>query len=625
MFRLLLVLMLSAATVAVAADFTPTHRRQLRTAQGKLGVAARHLRSGDEAAAREAVAEAEAIVQAIRDESGYEADHVVFGAYNRLLASRREDLGDASGQPAASDQSASGRSASMAAASSGVSFSDEVAPIIQDKCVRCHGAGRASAGLRLDSFAALKRAARGGPLVTPGDPDRSLLLARIMTDDVLRRMPKNGAPLPDSEVLTVGKWIREGARFDGTDEAAMLGSAAAARPKELPEGVTIPQPTGSETVSFTRDIAPFFVDMCVNCHSGPNARSGLSLASFHDMMVGGDSGTVVIPGDRENSRLFRLTGGLELPRMPDTRARLTRKNYEDLKTWFDEGCKFDGDDPKALLTSFVKTEDDLRREAVAAMDPAERGDLVRQRLESQLKKALSSIPMQIVTVDTAAGAAHVGGDLKNSELQPLAEAAADQLAKSGELAARPLDRTGGVAVIVMSSSYGFREAVRTVTGGEPPTGRTVVGHVDGDAVTAIVAVNKRPGNDDLTTEHRVRIAVAEAVARTHGGLPQWLAIGSGVALASDKSRPFRAVLASGGSVIGRTSGGAIFEDDSYTASTIDEAAAVIVSGLVESGGTDRLKRLLAAIGGGEQPTTALQSVYDTSAARLGENLKRTLR
>ena len=506
----LLVASLAAFCAAAAAgEYTPEHRRQLKDALAKLGVAARHLRSDESKEAASAIAEAEAIVATIQKESDYPADHSVFRSYNRILESRREDLAKLSGEPAAESASdgmqrggmSGGMSGGMASAD-GISFTDDVAPILLDKCTRCHGAGRQSAGLRLDSFAALKANARGGPLVTPGNPDRSLLLARIMTDDVLRRMPKNGAALPNEEIITIGRWIREGAAYDGADESAMLGSSAAAKPRELPEGVVIPKPTGNETVSFTRDIAPFFVEMCVGCHSGPAARSDFSLASFHDMMSGGASGEVVIPGDRENSRLFRLTGGLELPRMPDSRMRLTRKNYEDLKTWFDEGCVFDGDDPKALLTSYVRSESDGMAAAMS----------VEEKLKADLKRVIPSITFTHARADSPVGPIYVGSDLDAGELTPLAEAAADELATAARAAGVDFTERGGLAVMIFEKRYTYGEAARALLDRDAPSRPPHFVASEGDQITAVVRVDLSTTTRGNTAEDLVRAAMKEAVA-----------------------------------------------------------------------------------------------------------------
>ena len=607
--RVLAVLLLATlALPAAAGDFTSTHRRQLKSAQVKLGLAARHLRGDDTAAAQAAVAEAEAIVETIRSESGYDADHAVFSSYNRLLAARQADLDVSSDEPAAT-----------AAEAGGISFSDDVAPVLMDNCVRCHGAGRQSAGLRLDSFAAITGQARGGPLVTPGSPERSLLVARIVTDDVLRRMPKNGAALSDETAQTLARWIADGAKFDGADETATLGSADAAKPRELPEGVTIPKPTGSETVSFTKDIAPFFVEMCVNCHTGPAARSDFSLASFHDMMSGGASGTVVIPGDRENSRLFRLTGGLELPRMPDTNQRLTRKNYEDLKTWFDEGCVFDGDDPKQTLVSIVKAASDEK----AAMAAAEAGiDPVAERLRQRFAKAMPSLEVTIAT----SGGIYLGGDA--DDLDSLAAAADQTLSDLAPLSAIDFADAGGLGVMTASNSYMFREIARDLTGAAPPSGQLFFAVADGagDArtVTAVALLDRTPKADELDNAARIKAAVAAAVAVSHGDVPQWAATGLGYATAvtSARSPVGRALAADGAAAVAKAD--PVLRDGSYTSRTLPAASYLIISGLLESGGRDRFRQLLEAIGGGQSADDAIESVYGTSAWQMGENLKKRL-
>src|SRR6185369_6497595 len=63
------------------------------------------------------------------------------------------------------------------------------------------------------------------------------------------------------------------------------------------------EPAGKETVSFTKDIAPFMVNLCLNCHSGKNPRSGFSLETYELLMKGGKSGRVVLAGNTKDSRL----------------------------------------------------------------------------------------------------------------------------------------------------------------------------------------------------------------------------------------------------------------------------------------------------------------------------------
>ena len=71
----------------------------------------------------------------------------------------------------------------------GVSFLKDVVPILKDKCGNCHS-NNPRANLRLDTFAGMKQPGRSGPLLTVGNPNRSLLIAKL-TAPPNQRMPRN--------------------------------------------------------------------------------------------------------------------------------------------------------------------------------------------------------------------------------------------------------------------------------------------------------------------------------------------------------------------------------------------------------------------------------------------------
>ena len=611
-----LVCLLALASIAAAADFTPTHRRQLREAQTKLGLAARLIRDGDESAAKDAVSEAEAIVESIRSESGYAADHGVFRSYNRLLADRKESLGET-----AAPATATGGAETMAAG--GVSFSRDVQPILNSRCTRCHGGGRASGGIRLDSYDALARSGRSGPLVTAGLPDRSTLFSRLITDDILRRMPKNGEPVPADEVATIRDWIIEG----GKNDASAAPSDMAGGERKLPENVTIPKPTGGETVSFSEEIAPFFVQLCVGCHSGNDPRGGLSLESFHNMMAGGDSGIVVIPGDKTNSRLFRLTGGLELPRMPDSRARLTRTNYENLKTWFDEGCKFDGDDPKAPLASLFKSEAEKRMDAIRALPPEQRIELTKADLTEMAGKAMPSLTLEHVQNGAAFGTIHVFVDGPVDGFVSAGNAAGTQLDQSHELAAVDLRKQGGMGLIAVGKQYTFNEFARHLLDRDIAIGQPWFAWAEGEQVVAVVNTDSRRGPLEAMTDAQLaQAATVAALVRTHGELPRWLS--SGIALTEigipPQSPLGRSLSEAAAGSIGRVSADQVLSD-SHAADAIDAVGYAVVGELTRGFGREKVIELAKAIGGGQPADAAVQSVLRSSPRTLGERLQRAAR
>ncbi len=107
----------------------------------------------------------------------------------------------------------------------GVSFRRDLVPLLRERCVTCHGPQKAKGGYRLDTFERLLQPGRSGDLpVVRGDPVRSpfhrLLLARDPDD----RMPKDADPLAPEQIALIGRWIKEGAPFDGPDPKASLES-----------------------------------------------------------------------------------------------------------------------------------------------------------------------------------------------------------------------------------------------------------------------------------------------------------------------------------------------------------------------------------------------------------------
>jgi cytochrome c553 len=105
--------------------------------------------------------------------------------------------------------------AGVAAAAGKLQFNRDIRPILSDKCFHCHGpdSKNQKADLRLDERAA---AIKDGH-ITPGKPDKSLVLERILSDDPEEVMPppksKLGKLTP-AEAATLKQWIAEGAEYE---------------------------------------------------------------------------------------------------------------------------------------------------------------------------------------------------------------------------------------------------------------------------------------------------------------------------------------------------------------------------------------------------------------------------
>lgn len=96
-------------------------------------------------------------------------------------------------------------------------FSRQIRPILSENCFFCHGPDEAKreAGLRLDEEAPAKTDNDGVIAVVPGNPDKSALIQRIITQDPDEVMPppKQHKVIPSAQVELLKQWIREGAKW----------------------------------------------------------------------------------------------------------------------------------------------------------------------------------------------------------------------------------------------------------------------------------------------------------------------------------------------------------------------------------------------------------------------------
>jgi hypothetical protein len=99
-------------------------------------------------------------------------------------------------------------------------FRTRVAPILESRCVRCHGQGTSKGGLSLATARGLRTGGDSGPAVVPGRPEESLLLEMIAGQPP--EMPRNGDPLPAGQVDGIRRWIERGAPWP---EGVVLKSA----------------------------------------------------------------------------------------------------------------------------------------------------------------------------------------------------------------------------------------------------------------------------------------------------------------------------------------------------------------------------------------------------------------
>ncbi len=89
-------------------------------------------------------------------------------------------------------------------------FEAKVRPLLVRHCYECH-TDQAEGDLRLDSREAMLRGGEGGPVIVPGDPDKSLLVQAVKHTPGVVRMPRGESMLRPDEIEVLVEWVRTGA------------------------------------------------------------------------------------------------------------------------------------------------------------------------------------------------------------------------------------------------------------------------------------------------------------------------------------------------------------------------------------------------------------------------------
>lgn len=96
--------------------------------------------------------------------------------------------------------------------SSAVDFNADVKPILNKKCISCHGGVKRQGGFSLlFRSEALAPTESGKPAIIPGKPEESEFIRRLTLTDPEERMPYHEEPLSEEEINILRKWVKQGA------------------------------------------------------------------------------------------------------------------------------------------------------------------------------------------------------------------------------------------------------------------------------------------------------------------------------------------------------------------------------------------------------------------------------
>jgi mono/diheme cytochrome c family protein len=221
-----------------------------------------------------------------------------------------------------------------------VSFANDIQPILEGSCLRCHGPLAAMSQFRLDNRDSLLKGGVRGADVIPGQSAASPLIHFVANQVPELQMPPigQGNTLTPEQIALLGAWIDQGAEWP-----AGLVLRSRAQQDALSPASSLPPPA-ARRIDYVKDIQPILAEKCYSCHGQGQQNNGLRWDVKAIATKGGISGPAFLPGRSTESLVIRLVAGLDKNRvMPLKGARLTPDEIGLLRAWIDQGAHWPDD------------------------------------------------------------------------------------------------------------------------------------------------------------------------------------------------------------------------------------------------------------------------------------------
>lgn len=174
--------------------------------------------------------------------------------------------------------------------------------------------------------------------------------ARIAALEAQAAESERNAKALRAEIARLEELRRLLAASPASRPSSAAASKPASKPVERPASVprAAPGPV-AELVTFDKQVGRIFEEHCTSCHDLDDKKGGLDLSTFAGVRQGGGSGRTVVPGDPEQSRLWRMVAREERPFMPKDADPLSREVLQTLRTWIEQGAAEDAAAARAFL------------------------------------------------------------------------------------------------------------------------------------------------------------------------------------------------------------------------------------------------------------------------------------
>ncbi len=224
-----------------------------------------------------------------------------------------------------------------------INFESDVWPIIEHRCVECHGPDAQKGALRLDSVAGFQHGSEFGEILVAGDAAKSELIERLtLPPDEDGRMPSKGDPLDPDQIELIRAWIEQGAGFGDWNPTPAEPKLIQRDLSYLPTQAEMPK----RSISFNKDIRQILSNNCFRCHGPDEAarKADLRLDLRDEAVKAHDGIAAIVPGKlAESAVVAHIFSDDENDRMPppDSGKSLSREEQVLLAAWIAQGAEYE--------------------------------------------------------------------------------------------------------------------------------------------------------------------------------------------------------------------------------------------------------------------------------------------
>jgi hypothetical protein len=113
-------------------------------------------------------------------------------------------------------------------------FEKRIRPVLSEQCYKCHSSTseKLKGGLMLDSREAMLKGGDTGPAITPGDPEKSLLVEAIRWKNSDMQMPPKKALAPQ-QIADIEAWVKAGAPWPQAADSPSPNAGAKVATKKI--------------------------------------------------------------------------------------------------------------------------------------------------------------------------------------------------------------------------------------------------------------------------------------------------------------------------------------------------------------------------------------------------------